>query len=71
MAAADYWLCDVCSRKTFYDADLHYDHTHPMRDDGRMLPVGAGDMAAICTECAKNHVVLVMRRSALTAPANT
>ncbi len=30
MAAADYWLCDICERKTFYDASLDWDYG--MRD---------------------------------------
>ena len=34
MAAADYYGCDLCGSKTFYDAELDYDfqpsrHTNP------------------------------------------
>ena len=50
MALADYYLCDICGNKTFYDAVLNYD------DDDfngeRYLPPGAGDIRVICTACA-------------------
>ena len=62
MAGADYWRCDVCGGKAFYDAPLNYDdHTH-MRDDGVLLPLGCGDMAALCEDCAKTHEVVVKPR---------
>lgn len=58
MAASDYWLCDVCEAKTFYDANLDYgDREYLRRGDSRMLPVGAGDMACICRKCAEKHEV--------------
>lgn len=67
MARADYWLCDVCDGKSFYDANLDWDHAREKKserpDDHRMIPVGAGDMAAICVECAKTHRVIVERRT--------
>lgn len=57
MAAADYWLCDLCGRKTFYDANLDYDKVGRLRKDGRMLPSGAGDAQVICVECAETNEV--------------
>lgn len=64
MAAVDYWFCDVCGGKSFYDANLHYERDAPMRpSDNRMLPVGAGDMAAICVACAKTHKVVVKMKA--------
>ena len=59
MAAADYRLCDVCGRKTFYDAELDY------VDDPRAerpLPRGLGDWAAICPACAETNRCVVERR---------
>ena len=62
MAAADYWLCDICERKTFYDANLDWDYARELesyRDDGRLIPAHTGDMMAICIECAKTHRVVI------------
>lgn len=59
MAAADYWLCDWCSSKAFYDANLNYEDDGPKRKDGRMLPTGCGDAAVLCEECAKTHEVFI------------
>jgi hypothetical protein len=59
MSKTDYWLCDVCDRKTFYDAKLNYDIGAPRRHDGALLPHGAGDMRVICLECAQNLEVKV------------
>jgi hypothetical protein len=56
----------VCDGKSFYDAVIDRDYAREMksqRSDGRMLPVGAGDMAAICTECAKTHEIVVRLRT--------
>lgn len=58
MASADYWLCDVCGNKSFYDAQLNYDGERE-RPDGRMLPQGAGDMVAICVGCSATHRAIV------------
>lgn len=65
MAGADYWSCDVCGSKTFYDAELDYgnDPYHICREDGAMLPFGAGDMAAICPSCTKTHEVVVREKA--------
>lgn len=56
MAAADYYLCDVCSRKCFYDANLNYEWD---RETGKMSLDYMGDMAAICKTCAETHEVIV------------
>lgn len=70
MARADYWLCDVCDGKSFYDANLDWDYAREKNsvrpDDGRMIPVGAGDMAVICVQCAKTHKVVVKMKAAPT-----
>ncbi|MFA5377682.1 MAG: hypothetical protein WC455_18170 [Dehalococcoidia bacterium] len=54
MAMSDYYQCHVCSGKTFYDADLHYDHAI-----NGVHPVGVGDMKVLCLECAKKFKVVV------------
>ncbi len=64
MASADYWLCDVCGNKSFYDANLDWDWDEGLtRSDRRMLPSGAGDMAAICVNCAVTYEVVVRERT--------
>lgn len=58
MALADYYLCDVCNRKTFYDAVLDYQRN----DDGSLQQVGA--MACICPKCAETHDVKIISKLA-------
>lgn len=61
MAAADYYLCDVCGNKTFYDAELHYDgNENP--DTHHERPVGVGHMVVLCQDCAKTHKVIIEKR---------
>jgi len=57
MAGADYYSCDVCGAKTFYDATL--DYSHDTLRGGYYLE-RVGDMKCICEECAKTHVVMIM-----------
>lgn len=72
MAAADYYLCDVCGCKTFYDAQLSYGEginsvienenpftKHPWPDGD------VGWMVVICKDCAWDHVVSVFRKQAI------
>lgn len=63
MASADYRLCDVCERKTFYDAALDYRDPDKSRPDwpNAWLP-GVGDWAVLCEECAKTHKVIVIKK---------
>lgn len=64
MAAADYRLCDVCSRKAFYDSNLNYDFDN--RDEhGNPKLDYVGDWAVICDDCAKTHACKVMKRDAV------
>jgi len=60
MAGCDYYSCDVCGRKTFYDAELSYygDAENPVTH--HPWPNGAGAMIVLCTECAKTHTITVM-----------
>ena len=61
MAGADYRRCDICSGKTFYDANLNYqepdeDHKH------KWWLHGVGDWAVICPECAKTYECVIVTR---------
>jgi hypothetical protein len=58
MAMCDYYLCDKCGKKCFYDASIaEYD------DENNYLLSGAKvDIAAICEECAKTHTCIVVPR---------
>ncbi|MDH1299718.1 hypothetical protein [Achromobacter sp. GD03932] len=55
MALADYYLCDVCRCKCFYDAKLNYEWD----EAGKMSLDNMGDMAAICKACTQTHEVIV------------
>lgn len=60
VASADYYLCDVCGKKTFYDAPLSYDDNNGNPEINKRWPDGdVGDMAVICKECSKTHTVIV------------
>lgn len=49
MAYADYYLCNVCGCKTFYDAGVDYTY-------------GVGDIAVLCKECSKTHNIKIIER---------
>lgn len=58
MALADYRLCDVCQRKTFYDSNLDYDFD-------RYPEMGlseVGDWKVICPTCATTHAIIVVAK---------
>lgn len=69
MAMADYYLCDVCEGKCFYDSNLNWEHStksNPIPEDqwlrgfpGLKLD-RCGDMVCICNECAKTHQCVVV-----------
>jgi len=65
MASADYRLCDVCSRKTFYDATLDYQRPDADHKYEWWLH-GLGDWGVLCTECAKTHEVIIRPRETAT-----
>ena len=60
MASSDYYLCDVCGRKTFYDAGLHYGHDTDPSNEYKQLPTGVGQMRVLCNECATTKKVVVI-----------
>lgn len=47
MAKCDYYLCDCCNEKCFYDADI------PDRFEQ------AGKIKAICKQCAETHTISI------------
>lgn len=66
MAAADYRLCDVCKAKTFYDAELNYEHGGAdisCRNGGDMILgqelQGLGDWIVICKKCTETHEIVL------------
>jgi len=65
MAAADYYLCDVCGSKTFYDGGLQYeDYYEKIKDSfgvDHPWPNGVGDMAVLCEKCALTHEVKIVK----------
>ncbi len=50
MAGADYYSCDACGRRTFYDAELNYHHILK-NSKGTAKLEGVGDLVAICDDC--------------------
>ena len=62
MAAGNYYSCDKCGCKTFYDAKLDYasegDLDPPPNSsiDGKQWPDGnVGYMLVLCTDCAPKY----------------
>lgn len=63
MAYADYYLCDVCEGKAFYDAtitDSRYLSRYP--DSGADKNYGTVDMKVLCPKCAETHRVVIEKR---------
>jgi hypothetical protein len=72
MALADYRLCDVCGRKTFYDSNLNYDFPErgqygdewDDQDKARGWRLERlGDWAVLCKECAATHECVIVPRA--------
>lgn len=53
MAGIDYYSCDVCGNKTFYDANVDWDSTVEFRR--------IGQIACICVECRKTCRISITR----------
>ncbi len=47
MALSDYYLCDLCGCKTFYDPEGAYEESF------------VGDMVVLCVDCAKTHEIKI------------
>ena len=48
MASGEYYHCDVCGAKTFYDADIDWEVEN------------VGSMKVICDACAQTHYIVIM-----------
>lgn len=59
MAYVDYWHCDVCGCKCFYDSDLQYDFDTNVEYGCGSKLYNTGDMAAICDSCSEKYEVIV------------
>lgn len=57
MALADYYLCDKCGNKSFYDSGMDYDR--------------AGDIKALCCECAIKFKIIIVEKESLVIPEKT
>jgi hypothetical protein len=59
MAGSDYYLCDVCGRKAFYDAELNYQWGNKSGD-----PVldNVGSMIVLCNICSEVYRITLVRR---------
>ena len=58
MASCDYKSCDICGRKTFYDANLHYDFEEHNKITGLY---NTGDMKALCESCSDMYELRVVK----------
>ena len=60
MAMADYYLCDVCGGKAFYDANLNYDFDN--RDPATGWPKldYVASIAVVCDDCADKFEAVVI-----------
>jgi len=66
MAAADYKLCDICDRKTFYDCEVAYgDWT----EESGSIPVGVGAWAVLCVDCSATHRIEIVETKTKTDEA--
>jgi hypothetical protein len=65
MAASDYRLCDICTGKVFYDANLNYDDGEgAVRNAGIMIAGTTldylGDWCVLCDDCSKTHQCVII-----------
>jgi len=67
MAGCDYYTCDACGGKSFYDVELGwggFGSTPPLNRPGLDGLPGCGDIRALCKDCAKTHRIIVVTKSA-------
>ena len=65
MAGADYYSCDKCGCKTFYDAVLPYGDCEDMLRSPRDTPMpdgNVGDMMVLCKKCAKEYEIVIQAK---------
>jgi hypothetical protein len=51
MAGCDYYSCDVCSSKVYYDSDVEYGEEEENW--------GVGDMAVLCKACSEEYQIVI------------
>ena len=49
MAGGDYYSCDKCECKTFYDSEVDYSYM-------------VGQMMVLCDNCVKTHEIILKER---------
>jgi hypothetical protein len=59
MALCDYYLCDECGGKTFYDANVSYDDNNANPKTGRPWPDNVGWMRVLCLACEAHHATRI------------
>lgn len=62
MAGCDYYSCDICGAKTFYDANLNYSQDEARTGRLGYYLEGVGDMKCICEGCAKTYDVVIIEK---------
>jgi hypothetical protein len=62
MAMADYYQCDICKSKTFYDAECSYTDDKFDKETGKVLMYGVGQMRVLCEECIKTKEVVIINK---------
>lgn len=61
MAGADYFRCDVCDGKAFYDANLNWNYDEQMPGRPELPALGyVGTMIVICNECYPKHKAVIV-----------
>jgi len=51
MAGGDYYSCDSCFKKTYYDSDIEYD--------------GVGIMKVLCKNCSETKTIIIIDKESL------
>jgi hypothetical protein len=49
MAKSDYYCCDICNDKVYYDAEVDYEWN-------------LGEIGVICKKCSANFEVVIRRK---------
>lgn len=62
MAYFDYYLCDICGDKAFYDRNLDYNEDKINKNTGYPQLGYVGDMKVICEYCAKENKIVIVKR---------
>lgn len=67
MAGIDYYRCDMCGCKCFYDANLAWEDVPlggtEVRDIEDTSLENCGDIKALCIVCSKTHIIKIEKLS--------